>query len=252
MLFCAPNMATQEDDPYLVSQALDIQNIVQGLLRQRTLVRLDIPGHAVSIITTLLEVDSKAKTLVWDNASDDAINTQLLRAPVVRLQGMLKRVMIEFTGHLQPTTEGGRPAFLMPWPTQLRRMQRREFFRMDVPASNPATCTLKDPALPGGQATLPLANISAGGLQFIDKLDLLAQYPTGTFFDDCTLNLPGTGTLTVNLRLLRKNHLLQEGGTPLLMVACHFFNLPANREITIQQYVSTLERAVLARRWGTE
>ncbi len=252
MLFCAPNMATQEDDPYLVSQALDIQNIVQGLLKQRALVRLDIPGHAVSIITTLLEVDSKAKTLVWDNASDDKINSQLLRAPVVRLQGMLERVMIEFTGRLHPTMEGGRPAFSMAWPTHLRRMQRREFFRMDVPASNPVTCIVKDSALPNGQATLPLANISAGGLQLIDKLDLLANHPIGTFFDDCVLHLPGTGTLTVTLRLLRHTRLLQEGDKPLLMVACRYFNLPANRQITLQQYVGALERAVLARRWGTE
>ncbi|MGB6009602.1 flagellar brake protein [Castellaniella sp.] len=245
-------MAFEEDDPYSVTQRLDIQNILQGLLHKRTLVRLDIPGHAVSVISTLLDIDVKQGTLILDNATEDALNTQLLRAPAVRMQGMLDRVMIEFSGKLTPTVYDNRPAFSMNWPDQLRRMQRREFFRMDTPASNPATCTIEDPSLPSGKVTLPLANISAGGLQLIDRTELLAHHAIGSFFDDCTLNLPEAGSLDVSLRLLRHTRLIQDSGKPLLTIACRFFNLPANREITIQQYVGSLERAVLARRWGTE
>ncbi|WP_322997764.1 flagellar brake protein [Castellaniella sp.] len=245
-------MAFEEDDPYSVSQRLDIQNILQGLLNKRALVRLDIPGHAVSVISTLLDVDVKQGTLILDNATEDHLNTQLLRAPAIRLQGMLDRVMIECSGKISPTMHDGRPAFSMLWPDQLRRMQRREFFRMDVPASNPATCSIEHPSLPSGKATLPLANISAGGLQLIDRAELLADHAIGTFFDDCTLNLPDTGALDVGMRLLRLTRLTQDGDKPLLTVACRFFNLPANREIAIQQYVGSLERAVLARRWGSE
>lgn len=245
-------MAFEEDDPYSVSQQLEIQNILQGLLNKRTLVRLDIPGHAVSVISTLLDVNVRQGILVLDNATEDALNTQFLRAPAVRLQGMLDRVMVEFSGPISPILHDGHPAFSMVWPDQLRRMQRREFFRMDIPASNPATCTIEDPALPSGKATLPLANISAGGAQLIDRAELLANHAIGSIFDDCTLDLPGVGPLDVSLRLLRQARLAQDGDKPLLTIACRFFKLPANREITIQQYVGSLERAVLARRWGTE
>ncbi|HET8596151.1 MAG TPA: flagellar brake protein [Castellaniella sp.] len=245
-------MAIKEDDPYSVSQRLDIQNILQGLLSKRTLVRLDIPGHAVSIISTLLDVDARKGTVLLDNASEDSLNTQLLRAPEIRLQGMLDRVMIEFTGPVHPVVHDGQPAFSMAWPEQLRRMQRREFFRMDIPASNPANCLIEAPTLPSGKATFPLANISAGGLQLIDRSELLASHAVGTIFDECTLNLPDIGELDIGLRLLRHTPLAQDGDKPLLTVAFRFFNLPANRQITIQQYVGTLERAVLARRWGNE
>lgn len=246
-------MAIEENDPFAVSQKLDIQNILQGLLDKRALVRLDVPGHAVSIISTLLELDLKKGFLVLDNASDDTVNSQLLRAPAVRLQGMLDRVLIEFRGHLQPTMQGGKPALSMRWPDQLRRIQRREFFRMDVPTTNPATCLIHDASLPGGKITLPLANISAGGLQLIDRNKILANQPIGAFFDDCMLDMPGIEAQEVSLRLLRHDQLIQEGDKPpLLVVACRFFNLPANRQITIQQYVGVLERAILARRWGTE
>ncbi|MGB6243171.1 MAG: flagellar brake protein [Castellaniella sp.] len=246
-------MAIEENDPFAVSQKFEIQSILQRLLDKRTLVRLDIPGHAVSIISTMLELDPKKGFLIVDNASDDAVNSQLLRAPSVRLQGMLDRVLIEFQGHLQPTMQDGKPALSMPWPSQLRRIQRREFFRMDVPTINPATCLIEDPSLPGGQITLPLGNISAGGLQLIDRNKILADQVIGTFFEECTLHMPDVGDQDISLRLMRHDQLLQEGDKPPLhVVACRFFNLSANHQIPIQQYVGILERAILARRWGTE
>lgn len=246
-------MALAKDDPYAVSQKFEIQSLLQGLLEKRVLVRLDVPGHAISIISTLLEIDPRHELIILDNASDDAINTQLLQAPSVRLQGMLDRIMLEFHGPMKPASQGGKPALAMDWPTSMRRLQRREFFRMDVPASQPASCTLSDPSLPDGQATFTVANISAGGLQFIDRGKLLATQPIGTFFDECTLAMPNIGTLDLSLRLLRHDKLIQEGDKPPLdMVACRFFNLASNRQITIQQYVGMLERAVLSRRWGAD
>lgn len=246
-------MALQEDDPFAVSQKFEIQSLLQGLLDKRVLVRLDVPGHAVSIISTVLELDPKKGLVILDNASEDALNRQLLQAPSVRLQGLLDRVMIEFHGPMHPASQGGKPALALEWPTTVRRMQRREFFRMDVPTTRPATCQIRDPGLPDGQVDFILANISAGGVQLIDRAGLLASRDAGTFFDDATLNLPEVGTLDVILRLLRHDQLIQEGDRPPLeLVACRFFNLASNRQITVQQYVSTLERAVLARRWGAE
>ena len=245
-------MAFQEDDPCLVSQSLEINSIVQGLLTQRVLVRLDIPGQAVSIISTALEVDPKKGTLLLDNASEDHVNAQLLRAASVRLQGSLDRVMIEFSGPLSPATYEGKPALSMAWPTQLRRVQRREFFRVDIPSKNPAHCVIEDASLPSGSGRFRIADISAGGLQLVDRDNLLANVPMGTIYDECTLELPGVDPLDVSLRLLRSTQLTQDNGKPQHQVACRFFNLPDNRQITIQQYIGTLERAALARRWGME
>lgn len=245
-------MAFQEDDPCLVSQSLEISSILQGLLSQRVLVRLDIPGKAVSIISTLLEVDAKAGTLLLDNASEDQINNQLLRATAVRLQGTLDRVMIEFSGPLRPAMHEGKPALSMAWPTQLRRIQRREFFRVDIPASNPAHCLIEHESLPSGKARFRIADISAGGLQLVDHDDLLTDAAMGTIFEECTLELPDAGELDVALRVLRSTHLTQDNGKPQHQLACRYFNLPDNRQITIQQYIGALERAVLARRWGIE
>ena len=160
--------------------------------------------------------------------------------------------MIEFSGPLKPAMHEGKPALSMAWPTQLRRVQRREFFRVDIPASNPAYCLIEDASLPDGQARFRIADISAGGLQLVDRDNLLTQTAIGTIFDACTLELPDTGELDVALRVLRSTHLTQDNGKPQHHVACRYFNLPDKLQIAIQQYIGTLERAVLARRWGVE
>lgn len=245
-------MAFQEDDPYAVTQPLQIQAILSSLLDKRTLVRLDIPGHAVSIISTLLDVDKKAGVILLDNASEDSINAQLLRAPAIRLQGTLDRVMIEFSGPLAPAQHGGRPALAIAIPQQLRRMQRRDSFRVDVPASNPAACLIDDPSLPQGKARFRMLDLSAGGLRLADPDGLLSKREIGTILEECTLDLPNADPVDVHLRLLRHVQLIQENGKPLHAVAFRFFNLPGNRQVPIQQFIGVLERAVIARRWGNE
>lgn len=244
-------MAFQEDDPFAVSQPLQIQAILNGLLNKRTLVRLDIPGHTVSIISTLLGIDRKSGAVLLDNASEDEVNAQLLRAHSVRLQGTLDRVMIEFAGPLSPSQCGGRPALSMAAPRKIRRMQRRDFFRVDIPASNPAACLIDDPSLPAGKACFRMLDLSAGGVRLADTQGLLAKAPVGTMLAGM-LELPDDDPVPVTLRLLRHAQLIQENGKPLHAAAFRFFNLPGNRQVTIQQFIGVLERAIIARRWGNE
>ena len=245
-------MAFQEDDPFAVSQPLQIQAILNGLLNKRTLVRLDVPGHTASIISTLLALDKRTGAVLLDNASEDEVNAQLLRARSVRLQGTLDRVMIEFSGPLSPAQHGGRPALSMAAPTRIRRMQRRDSFRVDIPPSNPAGCLIDDRLLPSGRARFRMLDLSAGGVRLADPEGLLSKMDIGTILPDCTLDLPGADPVDVSVRLLRHAQLIQENGKPLHAVAFRFFNLPGNRQITIQQFIGVLERAVIARRWGNE
>lgn len=244
-------MAFQEDDPFAVSQPLQIQAILSGLLNKRTLVHLDVPGHTVSTISTLLGIDRKSGAVLLDNASEDEVNAQLLRAHSVRLKGTLDRVMIEFTGPLSAAQYGGRPALSMAAPQKIRRMQRRDSFRVDIPASNPAACLIEDASLPAGKARFRMLDLSAGGVRLADTLGLLAKAPVGATLA-ATLELPHDDPIPVTLRLLRHAQLIQENGKPLHAAAFRFFDLPGNRQVAIQQFIGVLERAIIARRWGNE
>ncbi len=245
-------MAFQKDDPHAISQAQEIQSILLAMLSRRTLVRLDVPGQTVSVISTLLGINPESGVLWLDNASEDRINTQLLRASDVRLQGQLDGILIEFSGPLQPTLHDDRPAFAMNLPSRIRRLQRRQFFRVEVPAHNPAACEIEHDCLPGGRARFPVCDISAGGLRLLDHDHFLTGLVGGTRFARCCLQLSEIAQLHISLQLLRTSSHTPEGGKPLQLAAFRYFDLAPNHQITIQQYIVRLERAILARRWGTD
>lgn len=240
-----------DDSRYLVTLPIEIKSIVSSILRYKTLVRLDVPGQAVSLLSTILELDPKTDALVMDISSDADINVRLLRTESVRFQAMLQRILIEFEGPLTATMQGGKPALSMPLPASLKRMQRREYFRVDVPPSNPATCTLRAEQLPDGELTLTVRDISAGGLQLSDNQQQLGDVASSSY-DNCVLRMPDIGEIKINLRGVRSLELAQENEKNLYAAAFRYFNLPSNKQITIQQYIGTLERLVMARRWGAD
>lgn len=240
-----------DDSQYLVTLPIEIKSIVSSIFRHKTLVRLDVPGQTISLLSTILEIDAKSGALVMDVSSEASINVQLLRRESVRFQAMLQRILIEFQGPLTAATQNGKPALVMPQPTSLKRMQRREYFRVDVPPSSPATCTIRSPELPGGALTLTVRDISAGGLQLADNQQLLGD-ATDAIYDDCVLHMPDIGSIELRLRGVRTLELTQDNGKILHAVACRFVKLPNNRQITVQQYIGTLERLVMSRRWGGE
>lgn len=241
-----------KDDHFSVTHALEIQRALKSLLADRVLVRLDVPGKNTSIISTILELDTRKKLVLLDNSSEDDINTRLLRADSVDLQGMLNGVMIQFSGRLVPALHDERPALAMAWPQAIRRIQRREFFRVNVPYSNPATCLLHHESFDDETAVFVLSDISAGGLQLMDRKHLLKSIPAGTIFSNCTLEMPDVAQLEIGLRLVRTQIFSQDNGKPLDLVGFSFYRLPGNYQITIQNYIGSLERAILARRWGID
>jgi c-di-GMP-binding flagellar brake protein YcgR len=212
-------------------------------------VRLDVPGRAISLLSTILEIDSKTDVLLMDVSSEATINLQLLRADSVRFQAVLQRILIEFHGPLAAATQAGKPALAMPLPISLKRLQRREYFRVDVPLNNPARCIIRSPDLPDGGLTFTVRDISAGGVQLIDAEQQLGDV-TGVIYENCTLYMPEIGQIDLQLRGVRSLELAQENDKVLHTAGFKFFQLPGNKQITVQQYIGTLERLVMSRRWG--
>lgn len=240
----------RRDDQYLVSQPLEVQSILNALRRKRTLVRLDVPDHSTAVISTILHIDADTGELYLDNAAAADVNTRLLAAPAVRLQATLDRILIEFDGTLSPTQWEDKPAFLMARPESLYRLQRREYFRIEVPSKNPATFTVLDPATENLNLVFPVYDISAGGLRLIDREHRLSETP-GMIYDG-RLDMPDLQSLEISLRVLRTSEILGENGKGMRTVACKYFNLTTNKQIAIQQYIGQLERAMMARRWALE
>lgn len=239
---------SDSDDPFLVTSPLGIKSVLRTLMVQKSLVHMRLERHSQAIITTVLDVSSDQSQIVVDAATDANFNQRLIQAPEVHFDAQVDRVRVQFqTGQAQPYMYDQRDAFLLPYPEALRRLQRRDHFRIDIPVSMPLFCNipLKDKKV----ATLAVKDISAGGLALLDHNEDITDI-VGAPLRQCSLDLDDVGTVVVNMRIRRISNQLLGNAKPVRVVACEFDHPATADVIMIQNYIGRLERMLNARRRG--
>lgn len=237
-----------EEDPYLVTSPLEIAALLRTVSRRKVLIRLHVPQRDLSIITTLLHLDAEQGRMIMDNSATIDQDRRILDAPSVHFDSNLDSIRITFnTGGLEPCEYEGLPALSLPVPQSLRRIQRRNTHRIDIPVSQPLHCRIGPPK---SAIVLPVRDISAGGLLLREEGQFEAL-EVGHVFTQCLIDLPGSGEVTTSLRVAR----ISEPDTPhslqrVRMLGCSFFELSSPMSIRVQHYIVTLERRLIARARG--
>lgn len=235
-------------DPFLVSSPLGITAVLRSVAAQKSLVHMRIDGHERALITTVLHVDQESRCIMVDASSDEVFNKRLGSAQAVHFDAMVDKIHVLFsTGQATAQPFEGRSAFRVPYPDSLRRMQRRENYRVDIPVSWPLLCQIT--ASPGQSIQLRVKDISASGVALLDPEPLLNVTP-GTIFQACQLDLGDLGTLTTGLQVSRVHKEAAGDAKPVRVVACEFVALPAAGSVMLQNYIVRLERKLNARRRG--
>ena len=236
-----------ENDWLPVDSSDEIKAILRFILNSKTLLRMEVKGRLVSIVTTILVVDSASNTLTIEDTFRDGTGKRLGKIRSAFFESALGASQIEFIGKDIVFCEyNGRPALRLALPASLKRTQRRESFRIAVPAMNPARCTLPAPAQVEGKVTLPVQNISAGGLLLLDDEQLLDN-TVGAQFDDCQIDLPEVGWIVVKLRVVHNENIPLKSGRTGHAVGFAFVDISDATLTGIWHYASRLERSIIAR-----
>lgn len=249
--FFMSNASNQDGyDPYRIDAIAEIDQILLDIIKQGALVRMHAGDSNHAVITTLVSIDFDKEQLIIDSAAQELINRQLIAAGTAHLSTQINQVSIEFqVGPISAGSYEGRPALITPIPDYLRRIQRRDSFRVQPVSSNAATLTV---TLNEESITLKVFDISAGGLSLLDEQSLLAPYDVqkGTILKDCLLTLPGVGDLTIDLRIVRLHNQTMASGKQLTRYGGAFFQLEARDEIKVQNFINQEERLRIARERG--
>ncbi|NYT63385.1 flagellar brake protein [Alcaligenaceae bacterium] len=243
----------EDDDPFLITSMLEVQSLLRSLEEKGAMLRMHIEGRTVAIITTILEVDPDTQTVIVDNSTDEDFNRRIASAEKISFETNLDKVRIQFSvPRATPCLQNNLPALQVPFPESIRRVQRREYYRVDIPVSEPASCSIKLPADAGGKTVkFNIKDISAGGISVLDN-DHLLDNAMGTVYADCQLDLPDAGTVITSLRIMRSLDEQQNNGKATRLLGCKFFNLSNPMIFIIQQYIGKLERKLNAKRRGFE
>lgn len=238
---------------YLLSNPREIVAHLKGLQKQRNFVTLYLGEGQIFFLTSILAVDEANQRILLDVPKQPELLRKALAAERIVLSTMLERVKIQIRlPHLQQAEYAGYPVLATAMPTQILRLQRREYFRIETPQANPLRCKLARYADDGRIDTFdfPLHDISGGGLCLFGTSEQADSFSLGELFADCRLEIPGENVISVNLRIKEISRIETANGEQRLRLGCEFINLPGTRQAMIERYISHLERERNARDAG--
>ena len=226
-----------------VSSRREIIALLRSIGEKSQLIRMLVHGESDVCVTSILEVDADAGSVILDCSINPDQNRRILGAKRLSFETTLDKIRIMFGGdHIEPCTFEGSPAFKMALPASLIRLQRREFYRMATPVSNPVRVMIPLPAeLGGGSKAFPLADISCGGIAILDNSLVLGD-TIGKVYTDCRIELPEVGTVTTGLQIRNSLDLTLLNNKSNRRLGCQFVELPRSALTAVQRYITKLER----------
>lgn len=237
-----------EDDVQVAASRLEISKFLRSIEEKKSLMKIYIQQRAVAVSATILNVDPENSAIILEDSAEGDLKG-LHENEDVSYEITLDSARILFSSQeVSPCEHDNRPALRLSLPKSLMRIQRRDSYRLDVPVTDPATCRITPPGN-AGTVSLQVKDISTGGVSVVDNQQMLGS-STGTLYSSCQLDLPGTGTLSVKLQVMRFMNEALPFEQESRHVGCKFVDLHNSTEIQVQNYISSLERAINAKRRG--
>ena len=233
---------------YEVGSRREIISLLRSIGEKNQLIRMLIHGEADVCVTTILEVDPDTNTVTLDRSIDAEQNLRILAAKRISFETTLDKIRILFASDdVTETIFERRAALQMALPESLVRLQRREFYRMATPLTNPVRATVPLPQeLGGGSAVFPLADISCGGIAVLDNKFMLGN-TIGVNYPGCRIDLPDIGTVTTTLQVRNSLDLTLLNNKTNRRLGCHFLGISGANLAMVQRYITKLERERNAR-----
>jgi len=223
--------------PYAVRFRREIESILTGLVKARSVLRIEDSARRNALLSTLLGFDSNAAYI--EGKSDNPIEKDLLSGRGGQLSVFCEGVEVRWKiGSAQRAQYDGVEALRIPIPESLYRIQRRQCFRMRVGQSTPSVCRIRNEA--GEELLGVVLDISLSGVGL--RMDFPeAPFPIGTRLNQVRLNLPELGEHAIELIVRNAAAMRLKSGTVVTRIGCEFNRLPRDMERVLQTYLFKLE-----------
>jgi c-di-GMP-binding flagellar brake protein YcgR len=224
---------------YEVRSRREIVALLRQIAEKHQLVRLLIKGESDVCMTSLLHIDADGDLVVLDRSINREQNERIVAAPKVTCETSLDKIRILFQlNNLGAIQWQGGGALRAAIPATLIRLQRREYYRMETPVTNPVRVTIP---MPGGTAVFPLADISCGGIAILDnKLQLSTTI--GESYLNCRIELPDGGAVTTTLQIRNSQDVQLLNNKTNRRIGCQFVDISRASLAGVQRYITKLER----------
>lgn len=239
-----PEASNPDHERYMVYGRTEILLLLRRLAERRAAVTAYFARTQGSAVVELLAVDGGSDTVILDVPGDPHAHRAMLAADGLLFVAFIDQVKVQFRARsARAITHDDAPALAVALPEALMRLQRRDFYRIRIPATDSTTCTvpyageharLGDPVY---FAKLRVFDISLSGMSLVVQQE--RQLPSvGKQLDHCMLDLPSVGRFEVSLQVRRITPMLRQ--LPARLVGCRFAILPPQGRQWIQRYIHRL------------
>lgn len=235
-------LTSGKDDEYRITSPREIEFVLLNIVKHASRIALYFSEENDFILTKLLAVDS---TGLWlDLRQTEKENNAILNADKLIFVSSHSQVKVQFTADsVTMTTFEGQPAFFLKLPASIYRLQRREYFRLATPVSNPLLCVI-----PNEQTTeyheheVTIMDISGGGVGLTCAEQDAVLIP-GHTYQNCKIDLLDIGEFTGTIEVKNLVVLSTKTGQVVRRAGCEFKNLDGASTILLQRYVMAMQRA---------
>jgi c-di-GMP-binding flagellar brake protein YcgR len=212
------------------------------LIKNKCLIGARFGESNESYITTLLAIDEKANVLYLDYGPKEDLNQRILRTSKIHFDTTFSGIDVSFVGsNLKTATRKGETVFSMPIPRSLFWMQRREYFRVKVPLTNPSYCQIKVEGR--NPVNLKLYDISLSGIAMLNVSKEISELLIpGETMSECKLILTGAGECLVSFEICAKYIINPDKLQKIQKIGCKFTKLTRSTEEIVQRYMQQIQR----------
>lgn len=231
----------QNDASYLIRNPKLIISNLSLLVKDKRLFSVHFGDQNESFITSIIELNPKDNSIIFDYSPKENLNQRLLNADKATFKTDFAGIKVSFNGiTLKKTIHAGEPAFTMPIPESLFWMERREFYRVKVPLSSSSYCQLilkdRDPI------NLELYDISIAGFSMLNvSKEISDLLRPKTQFAQSKLILSETGEGIVSFEIRAKNIINPDKLKKIQKIGCKFTQIHPAFETNIQRYMQQIE-----------
>lgn len=234
-------LSKEQDDKLRISSPNEIKFVMHYIAEKGNRVALYYGNENHFILTTLLAVDD---TGLWlEQSPNGSDNNQVAKSSQLTFVSSHLQIKVQFTAsQASSMMYQGHPAFYLPLPNSLYRLQRREFFRLMTPVTNPLRCVITKDSSPKKQTReFIIMDVSCGGVG-LTCMETDSDLTPGNSYLDCRIELPGLGTIRGTIEVKNLVLLPSQSGVTQKRAGCEFKNLDGASIILLQRYVTNMQR----------
>ena len=236
-------LSSEEDDHYCISSAKEIEFILHNIAQSGSRVALYYSDEDDFILTTLLGVDASG---IWVGADQrSTVNARITDSKKLIFVSSHYQIKIQFSSsHARAESFHGQSALFLSLPHSLHRLQRREYYRLITPLSNPLLCVIPGakPVAAPPPLEVTIMDISGGGVGLTCTEQDTALIP-GQTYKDCQIHLPEIGELIGTIEVKNLVVLGTPSGETIRRAGCEFKDLDGASNILLQRYVTYMQRS---------